>query len=154
MDGKTDSVAANDRATTRIPRATSPGGSPKNDSTVQMKDEGGVLRRREQRIADYLDRALRNPSPDVAVLGGVTADLAKLALRLNQAIDEVTADCESPREYLDTVPQGLEAMLKVSRQIERCSRLGHELSRPKATGGVVPQGNTSVTTDQSEETAN
>lgn len=154
MEGKINSVAANDRATTRIPRATSPAASPKNDGTPQMKDDGAVLRRREQRIADYLDKALRNTSPEVAMLGGVTADLAKLALRLNQAIDEVTADCVRPREYLETVPHGLEAMLKVSRQIERCSRLAHDLSRQKATDGAVSLENASAMMGESEETAN
>jgi hypothetical protein len=153
MDGKTNSAATNDKATVRIPRAAPAGTSSKIPIALQMEDDGGVLRRREQRIGEYLDEALRNRSPHVAVLGGVTADLAKLALRLNQAIDEVIADCERPQEYLDMVPQGLEAMLKVSRQIERCSRLAHELSRPKAIHGAA-QVKASLVSAESEETAN
>lgn len=154
MDGKTDGVASGDQSTARILKAPSPGSSAKNHSALPRKDEGGVLGRREQRIADYLDAALRDPLPEVAVLGGVTADLAKLALRLSQSIDEVLAGCASPREYLDTVPQGVEVMLKVSRQIERCSRLAHELSRPKPAADKAPCGNGTHAMDESEEIAN
>jgi len=37
----------------------------------------------------------------------------------------------SRREYIDVVPKGVEMMLKVSCQIERGTRLTHELSHPR-----------------------
>ncbi len=87
---------------------------------------------REQRIRDYLDSKLHNAMPEVALLGGVNADLAALALQLKTSLDEVLGECEDAREYLATLPRCAEVFLKIARQIDRGSRLINELERGQA----------------------
>ncbi len=84
---------------------------------------------RKRRIDDYLNTALSSPVADVAVLGGVNAGLATLELRLSESIAAVLAECKDVREYIDVLPEGVETLLKLSRQIERFIRLANELAR-------------------------
>ena len=130
MDTQTHSVATEEKPTAPSTSPTTNAHCAANRAAGVMEDQGQSALRLK-RIAEYLGAALESPQPEVGLLGGITADLAKMELRLNQAIEEVLAECDRPREYLDTVPQGVEVMLKVSRQIERCMRLSHELSRPR-----------------------
>lgn len=90
-----------------------------------------LLERRLERIRDGLDRALSSPLAEIAVIGGVSADLAVFELRLSQSIEGLLAECQATREYLDALPEGLEMMLKLSRQLERNTRLAQELARAK-----------------------
>lgn len=99
---------------------------------------------RRQRIADYLNAALSSPMPEVALIGGVTADLAGLEIQLSQSIEAVLAECASKQEYLDAVPEGVEMLLRVSRQIERGTRLAKELARDQAKPEPIPPSNTSA----------
>ena len=84
---------------------------------------------RLQRIDDYLNTSLSSPLAEVAMLGGLNVDLAVIELRLSQSIEAAMAECESTREYLDAVPGGVEKLLKLSRQIERGTRLANDLAR-------------------------
>ena len=72
---------------------------------------------RLQRITDYLDAALDAPKPEVALVGGIVADLARYGVRLNQSVEDLLSECQSPREYLDAVPKGIELLLKISRRL-------------------------------------
>lgn len=94
-------------------------GSPPPDKRAQ----------RLQRIEDYLDAALQNPLPEVAVIGGANADLALLQLSLNESMAKALADCNSVHEYLDAVPEAMEMMITLCRQMERGMRLSMELAR-------------------------
>jgi hypothetical protein len=101
------------------------------------------LDRRLQRISDYLDTALSSPMPEVALIGGINADLAAMQIRLSQSIEEILAECASARDYMDAVPEGVEMLLKVSRQIERGTRLAKDLSRSQVQREPTPRSNKS-----------
>jgi hypothetical protein len=98
-----------------------------------------LLDLRLQRISDYLNTALSSPMAEVAVLGGINADLAALELRLSQSIEEVLAECRNKCEYIDAAPEGVEMLLKVSRQIERGTRLANELVRSRGKTEQIPR---------------
>ena len=100
-----------------------------SDGPAEAPPEQDLVELRLERITDYLDSTLHNPLPEVALIGGVNADLGKLAVGIGQAIDEVLAACQNGREYLDAAPQAADVLLKVGRQIERGARLAHDLSR-------------------------
>jgi hypothetical protein len=89
----------------------------------------GQVQLRLRRIEDYLDAALRSPLAEVAMLGGVNADLAKLALHLNQSLEEVWQACRNDGEDAEAVYEGVTMLLKVTRQLERGTRLTTDLAR-------------------------
>jgi hypothetical protein len=57
---------------------------------------------------------------------------------MSESIEEVLAECTSKQEYLDAVPEGVEMLLKVSRQIERGTRLAKDLARSQAKPEPTP----------------
>jgi hypothetical protein len=116
-------------STPSAPKNTSLDTANRREATVIPQD---LLDRRLKRISDYLNTALSSPMAEVAMLGGINADLAAIELRLSQSIEEVLAECKNTRDYIDAVPEGVEMMLKVSRQIERGTRLANELARSPA----------------------
>lgn len=127
MHDDKDPVGTNVEALTPpAPEKTSLDTANQRDASVPSPDLRDL---RLQRISDYLNAALSSPLAEVAMLGGVNADLAVIELRLSQSIEAVMAACKSTREYIDAVPEGVEMMLKVSRQIERGTRLANELAR-------------------------
>jgi hypothetical protein len=83
--------------------------------------------------------AITSPMAEVAVLGGIKADLAALELRLSQSLEGVLAECRSKCEYIDAAPEDVEMLLKVSRQIERCMRLANELARSRGKMEQAPR---------------
>ena len=84
---------------------------------------------RLQRIDDYLNTSLSSPLAEVAMLGGLNVDLAVIELRLSQSIEAILAECKSAGEYLDAASEGVTMLLKLSRQIERGTRLANDLAR-------------------------
>jgi len=91
-----------------------------------------VVERRVERIDEFLGDALANSSAEIALLGGVAADLARAELVLFRALQEVVSESERPRDNLDSLPAALEVILKVDRQIERCLRLRLDVARSGA----------------------
>lgn len=127
MHDDKDPVGTNVEALTPpVPVNPLPDATKQRDESVPSPD---LFDLRLQRISDYLSAALSSPMAEVAVLGGINADLATIELRLSESIQAILTACKSADEYVDAVPEGVEMMLKVSRQIERGTRLANELAR-------------------------
>ena len=94
---------------------------------------------RLRRIDDYLATTLQSPLAEVAMLGGVNADLAKLAMRLNQSLEGVLGICPRGGEDDEALYEGVTMFLKVTRQLERGTRLTNELSRSQQRSEASPQ---------------
>jgi hypothetical protein len=96
--------------------------------------EGQELQKtRRKRIRDYRMASLQNPLPEVAILGNVTADFAELEFQLAQKVDEIRKSFPTPRPYLEKAHGGIEVMLKLARQMERCMRLAQDLAAVQTT---------------------
>ena len=84
MDTQTDSV-------TRAPKPTVPNSAPAPKAPAPAHRAAEVIEApdpsalRLKRIADYQTAALENAQPRIGLLGGITADLARLELRMSQA---------------------------------------------------------------------
>jgi hypothetical protein len=86
---------------------------------------------RLRRIRDYEQESLQSPIPEVAILGGICADFARWQSQLGHTIEEASAACQTPRQYLERVPRGIEVALKIARQLERCMRLASLMAGPQ-----------------------
>jgi hypothetical protein len=88
------------------------------DEPLRDLDE---LRRR--RIQEYLDDALNKPNPLSATLGGFSAGLMVMALRLEQEIAERFATANHGKDRLERTFSSIDVHLKLLRQVDRFVQL-------------------------------
>lgn len=95
----------------------------------QPREDPDHIVLREHRIENYLTTTLESVQPEIAVLGGVAADLMTMELWMTQSVMATLTECQNPREYLEAGREGMEMVMKLSRQAERVMRLNNELAR-------------------------
>jgi hypothetical protein len=89
-----------------------------NESTVEL---------RLQKIEQYQRESLANPDVGQANLAAANAGLMRVGLQLEEAVIALLSKHDKSLEWLKPIQPTIELQLKVSRQIDRFSRLSHDL---------------------------
>jgi hypothetical protein len=100
-------------------------------------EKGDIGEMRLKKIHAFLVESLEKADPFQANLGAISSDLALMAFRLNDAIDDAMNKSANPLEDLQRLMPALEAYLRIARQFDRLGQLnrvvelGHGRRKPK-----------------------
>ena len=86
-----------------------------------------------RRLDDFIHESLANPSSEEAILGVTNARLMHMSLMLSDSIQAVLEDCPTNANHFEVMMQGINSLLRITRQVDRFSRLKLELSQARKT---------------------
>jgi hypothetical protein len=88
---------------------------------------------RMQRLTDHMADSLAKDDPFAANLGAVNGDLMLIEYRMRQSLDVLLKEApRSPEEFQAAMP-GVDAYLRVVKQIDRFSQLALKLDSARAS---------------------
>jgi hypothetical protein len=100
-------------------------------SNLQPKDTE-VARRQLTRLQEYLTDCLALPNAEEAMLGTTAGGLMRVAFRLSDSIDAVLEEGFDNKRANESLIWGIEALIRVSRLIEKLTNLRIHLSNARS----------------------
>ena len=89
---------------------------------------------RMQRILEYAAQALANTNVLESNLASINSGLLKMALWLEQTIEEATASMPLTPERVQRVYQAIDTHLRIARQVDRFAQIELRAAHPGRTG--------------------
>lgn len=93
---------------------------------------------RLQRLRDFVDAALNEEDALQANLSAANADLMLIQYGLATAIQLALEAASGNLNALETLETSMSSLLRVGKQVERCTQLGSRLAPPMLAGGPGP----------------
>ena len=88
-----------------------------------LPDDPELARQLLEKLNDYLRDSLEHSKPEVALLGATNGLLLQMVFQLHEAIARILTGTDDPFEHLDVIGQGIDAVLRVCRQVDRFEHL-------------------------------
>lgn len=107
--------------------------SPEQVSHVAGQMDSGkvdIAEMRLERIHAFLVQSLEKVDPFQSNLGAISSDLALMAFRLKEGIDDAMNKSPNPLEDLQRLMPALEAYLRIARQFDRLGQLTRSIDAP------------------------
>ena len=114
---------------------------------LQGKDE------RHERIMEYLRSSLAMKDPLAANVGAVNSDLMLFGYSLRRAISKALDMTPDVLDQLGKLMPAMEAYMRISKQVERFTKLNQQLARAEKAVQAGRATHTSELLEASEETA-
>ena len=130
-------TSKNTTAKKKRTRQRSSPASPQGSS--QDEQTGDMVTRRQEKIDDYREEALKNPDPLRANLGVVVSDLLELEYRYKQAMDAAFAAGNNPLETFQNLGAAMDGYHRTVRQIDRFARLDTQHSSRRKPSSRKPR---------------
>jgi hypothetical protein len=91
---------------------------------------------RLQRVRDYQNKSIANANELESNLGSINSGLLRIALRLEETIEEAMARTPVPVERMQRVYQAIDTHLRVSKQIDRFAQVELRGSDPRRRSSI------------------